>query len=416
MKFRIIIAAAVMTVAATMGSAESAAVPVWDTISTNCTRLIVSNTGNFGMQGIGGVNMDYVDAGDCDPTANVYLYDGSIVIGYVRNGNDTVVNFSIFGTGPADSNGFVPVGEHTPTTDYGDYELFQTGKFVTHDSLIAIEIDWYAPRNNPDTCSFMVQLITVYLNDTTQPPPTGIRIGEVVDFNIPADTGYRNHSGFDYPHNLVYQQGSEEDGIGCQPNDLRYGGIVFALTIRLGICGPAIVTDFPHGGYTRDNASCIDLAGDYIEDSLYRYMANSGYNISDSVNGDLHTVMTFDTLEMLRPEDTIICLVGLVTAENGNLSVFLNDVEEYYDWLGDYILPPCPQCGKVRGDVDHSYSIDVGDLTYLVAYLFQGGPSPACGDEGDVDGCGSIDVGDLTYFVAYLFSGGPAPPSLTCWY
>ncbi|MFH1374377.1 MAG: dockerin type I domain-containing protein [bacterium] len=62
------------------------------------------------------------------------------------------------------------------------------------------------------------------------------------------------------------------------------------------------------------------------------------------------------------------------------------------------------------GDVDRNGAIDVGDLTYLVAYLFQGGPAPPCPEEGDVDGSGGIDVGDLTYLVAYLFLGGPAPP------
>ncbi|MFH1374403.1 MAG: dockerin type I repeat-containing protein [bacterium] len=67
-------------------------------------------------------------------------------------------------------------------------------------------------------------------------------------------------------------------------------------------------------------------------------------------------------------------------------------------------------CCDKRGDVDNTGAIDVGDLTYLVAYLFQGGPPPPCEDEGDVDGTGSIDVGDLTYLVAYLFQGGPAPP------
>ena len=67
-------------------------------------------------------------------------------------------------------------------------------------------------------------------------------------------------------------------------------------------------------------------------------------------------------------------------------------------------------CCNKRGDVDDSGGIDVGDLTYLVAYLFQGGPAPPCPEEGDVDGSGGIDVGDLTYLVAYLFQGGPAPP------
>ncbi|MFH1372842.1 MAG: hypothetical protein ABII79_03495 [bacterium] len=54
-------------------------------------------------------------------------------------------------------------------------------------------------------------------------------------------------------------------------------------------------------------------------------------------------------------------------------------------------------------------SIDVADNTYLVAYLFQGGPDPPCAEEADVDASGGNDVGDLTYLVAYLFQGGPAP-------
>ena len=32
----------------------------------------------------------------------------------------------------------------------------------------------------------------------------------------------------------------------------------------------------------------------------------------------------------------------------------------------------------------------------------------------DMDGSGGIDVGDLTYLVAYLFQGGPAPMPGCC--
>ncbi|MFH1373649.1 MAG: thrombospondin type 3 repeat-containing protein [bacterium] len=67
-------------------------------------------------------------------------------------------------------------------------------------------------------------------------------------------------------------------------------------------------------------------------------------------------------------------------------------------------------CCEVRGDVDYSGACDVGDLTYLVAYLFQGGPEPLCMEAADIDGSSSIDVADLAYLVAYLFLGGPAPP------
>ncbi len=67
------------------------------------------------------------------------------------------------------------------------------------------------------------------------------------------------------------------------------------------------------------------------------------------------------------------------------------------------------ECCELRGDVDRQGDINVGDVTYLVAYLFQSGPPPPCPEEGDVDGSGSTDVGDLTFLVAYLFQGGGPP-------
>ncbi|MFH1374025.1 MAG: dockerin type I repeat-containing protein [bacterium] len=383
--------------------------PIYDTISTYCLSLVVANSGNFGHQGEGRTNMDYYDAGDCDTTAEVYVYDGSPVIGYVRNGNDTVVNFSIFDVTYVDTSALRPIGDHTPTTDMGEYEVFESGVIVTSDSLIAIEKIWYAPRTNPDTCSFVIECIKVYLYDTLRTPPTGIRIGEAIDFDIPADTGSRNHSGFDYTHNLIYQQGSEEDGEGCQPNDTRWGGIDFLMAYKNGV--PYDST--PHGAYTKDNATYVYPAGGFVEDSLYKYMANSGYAISDSDNVDLHAVMTFDTLATLLPGDTYVFYVEILTHWNGDLASFLEEVEQSKKFFNDYIRPVSSSCCKVRGDVDGTGSIDVGDLTYLVAYLFQGGAAPPCDIEGDVDGTGSIDVGDLTYLVAYLFQGGADPPPCT---
>ncbi|MEW5994413.1 MAG: hypothetical protein AB1744_08450, partial [Candidatus Zixiibacteriota bacterium] len=61
------------------------------------------------------------------------------------------------------------------------------------------------------------------------------------------------------------------------------------------------------------------------------------------------------------------------------------------------------------GDVSDPVGINIADLTYLVSYLFQGGPAPAPLEMGDVDCIDSVNVADLTYLVAYLFQSGPAP-------
>jgi len=62
------------------------------------------------------------------------------------------------------------------------------------------------------------------------------------------------------------------------------------------------------------------------------------------------------------------------------------------------------------GDVDGNYSgPDIGDLVYLVDYMFTSGPPPPDLDAANVDGLGEIDISDLVYLVDYMFTGGPPP-------
>ncbi len=71
-------------------------------------------------------------------------------------------------------------------------------------------------------------------------------------------------------------------------------------------------------------------------------------------------------------------------------------------------------CVGIRGNVDSDLldQIDIADLVYLVAYMFQGGFPYSCEDEADIDGSGGetpIDISDLVILVAYMFQGGDAP-------
>ncbi len=58
------------------------------------------------------------------------------------------------------------------------------------------------------------------------------------------------------------------------------------------------------------------------------------------------------------------------------------------------------------GDVNADNRIVIDDLTYLVDYLFRGGPAPTPYAAGDLDCSGDINIADVTAMVAYLFQGG----------
>lgn len=67
--------------------------------------------------------------------------------------------------------------------------------------------------------------------------------------------------------------------------------------------------------------------------------------------------------------------------------------------IGSYIL----------GDANYDQDVNVGDVVYVVSYLFRSGPPPIPYFSGDASGDGIIDVGDVIHLVNYLFRDGPPP-------
>jgi len=63
----------------------------------------------------------------------------------------------------------------------------------------------------------------------------------------------------------------------------------------------------------------------------------------------------------------------------------------------------------VPGDANGDGSVNVGDVVYLVSYLYRNGPAPSPEDAGDANCDGPINVGDVVYLVSYLYRDGPPP-------
>ncbi|MFH1686328.1 MAG: hypothetical protein ABIE70_02250 [bacterium] len=77
-------------------------------------------------------------------------------------------------------------------------------------------------------------------------------------------------------------------------------------------------------------------------------------------------------------------------------------------WLTDGSLTVLSiECGNIDGEGDGGP--DIGDLVFLVNYMFNGGATPPAMWTADVncDGSGNPDIGDLVYLVNYMFNGGP---------
>ncbi len=146
-----------------------------------------------------------------------------------------------------------------------------------------------------------------------------------------------------------------------------------------------------HFSFSRPDGSSIGLKDSVVFDT--------SYYICTGWAGD---VCLYWQKVSTPPADSIAVVEDTISVLNMS-TVYIND--------GSLTV-----LGGICGDIDGSGSAEanVSDLTYLVSYLFTGGPPPSPLWVGNVDCTGSDEpnVSDLTYLVSYLFRGGP--PLCSC--
>ncbi len=64
-----------------------------------------------------------------------------------------------------------------------------------------------------------------------------------------------------------------------------------------------------------------------------------------------------------------------------------------------------------RGDVNADGEVNISDASFLLNFLFLGGPTPPCMDAADANDDGNADISDASYILNFLFLGGPPPPA-----
>ncbi len=379
--------------------------------------LAVNNTGNYGNSGDNRINLDFVTNGaECDSTASVYLYDASPVILQI-NGSDTSLAGSIFDDNWLSPNGFRPQGSPSNGSE-ATYNWYTTGVFSTPDSTIGFEQTFYAPTALG--ANYILKKLKVFSFDGAA--HAGLRIGDAIDWDIPSDTGAWNKAAFDVTRNLIYQIGAEFDqhdtldngsinpqGDDCVDANRRFGGMAFLKSILNGVDGD----EFPHSAYTARNDSFVLPNSNFVAGELWDNMGASGYNVETDVE-DQHMVMCYDDNLSLGATDTVEYWIALVTVQDGTSA----DIQAAADSAEAFLYSRFFSCcvgnrGNIDGGPDDGTdsSIDISDLVYMVAYMFQDGPAPPCLEEADCNGDGDIDIADLVCMVSYMFQSGfnPAP-------
>jgi hypothetical protein len=418
--------------------ADTVETPTWDTVYVDdagkgaILALTAGSNGDFGNQGKGNVNLDYFVYGDCDNDADlpiegdasIYLYDGSPIIGWI-DGTDTMMYWSCFGNGFLSENTLYPIEGNLKCAG-DDFEAYYSGIFVTGDSSIAMGMWTIAPKNA--TSTFVVQKLKIWSYDGAA--HNGLTIGEAIDWDIPSDTASYNNDGSSPFNQLIYLQGLDlayaphtDDSMFCQNNANRFGGLAFVnKTLNGTVDGTSA-----YGAYCAENDVFIYNNDNGFEiGELWTNMQNSGFTLSDSTE-DLHMVMTYGVGVNLGATDVLTYTTVLATIENGVKADLEAAVAAGKAWItaqgtalnddnNDGELNGCATgcCVDFSGNVngDALDKVNVVDLTYLVGFLFGGGPAPLCKEEGNVNGdvLAKINVVDLTYLVGFLFGGGPQPP------
>jgi hypothetical protein len=63
----------------------------------------------------------------------------------------------------------------------------------------------------------------------------------------------------------------------------------------------------------------------------------------------------------------------------------------------------------MRGDSNNDGIVNIADISYLISYVFRGGPAPGVLEAADANNDALVNVSDALFLVNYIFRSGPPP-------
>ncbi len=156
--------------------------------------------------------------------------------------------------------------------------------------------------------------------------------------------------------------------------------------------------------YVPTSVSSADFDGDGDKDIVVSACADNGklFFFTNLGNG------TFVRIRPVRIGDYPSCVITTDLDEDGDNDIAVaNMVSGSISILEN--LNNNPPLSYTPGDASGDGLVDLGDVVYLINYLYKGGVRPASMKAADPNADCLVDVGDVVHLISYLYKSGSAP-------
>ena len=424
----------------TNGSAFFGIINANDTVSSNDSIIVVvSEIAENGS--VLSLDLEITNGSSYTDTTKIYFSVGepterSLVSHNVGNIEFGVSNFGTYGLGPAGSGSFFPAGGPGFKYNSGLNDLFEGGLLIATDSLHVSD----GIRNSigePDgdfrvlpggniqidlAGSETAQKTRSIFDDSRAENPIGISVKQltysfpetenddfvILRYILTNDKPF-SHTGvyvglyFDWDINQFFSNaGGYESSTGI--SWIAYNGPYGIEDYRA-----TVVLDGLQAGTLTDVGSAVYYPEGYTESEKFLALT-AGFGSAmtyDSAKTDLFQVISVGPLSLPAGESRTVTFAIIAGNSMAEVESSASSAQAVYDSL----INGC--CSELSGDVNNDSSPipNVLDLTYLVDFIFRGGPASVCLQEANLDG--SLLPGptilDLTYIIDVIFRGGPDP-------
>ena len=103
---------------------------------------------------------------------------------------------------------------------------------------------------------------------------------------------------------------------------------------------------------------------------------------------------------------------GFVSIDSTDLPMgeaYLHFYDSTFQVVNPQMLQLECRVAPLPGDINGDAEVDIGDVVFLLNYLYREGPPPQSPEAGDINGDCLVDIGDVVYLINFLFRSGPAP-------